>query len=77
MKPKQIGMFETKTHLSEIIESVERGQIFFITRRGRKVAELRPATPERQALVRGSASNPSYWMAADFDETLADFEDEL
>jgi prevent-host-death family protein len=73
MEPKEIGVFDTKTHLSEIIEKVERGQVFYITKRGRRVAELRPAPVERQWLVRGCAKNPGYKMAPDFDETPEDF----
>jgi len=71
MEPKEIGVFDTKTHLSEIIEKVERGQRFYITKRGRRVAELRPAPADRQ-LVRGCAKNPNYKMASDFDDTPDD-----
>jgi prevent-host-death family protein len=42
MKAKEIGAFEAKTHLSELLERVSRGQVYVITRRGRPVAELRP-----------------------------------
>jgi prevent-host-death family protein len=73
VKPKEIGVFHAKTHLSEIIEAAERGQVFYITRRGRRVAELRPAAPEKLPLTRGSAKNPRYRMAPDFDDTPEDF----
>jgi prevent-host-death family protein len=39
---KEIGAFEAKTHLSELLAAVERGASFTITRRGKPVAELRP-----------------------------------
>jgi prevent-host-death family protein len=42
-----VGAFEAKTHLSELLERVERGEKFTITRHGRPVAKLVPATPER------------------------------
>jgi prevent-host-death family protein len=45
MTIRRVGAFEAKTHLSEILEQVSRGQVYHITRRGRLVAELRPATP--------------------------------
>ncbi len=45
MPTRQIGAFEAKTRLSEILEQVSRGQVYRITRRGRPVAELRPVTP--------------------------------
>lgn len=35
-----IGAFEAKTHLSELLERVERGETFTITRHGRPVAKL-------------------------------------
>lgn len=39
---REIGAFEAKTHLSELLAAVEKGEIFIITRRGKPVAELRP-----------------------------------
>ena len=50
MKAKEIGAFQAKTHLSELLEKVRQGQSFFITKRGLPVAELRPvAHAERRA----------------------------
>ncbi len=72
MSKNDIGLFDTKVHLSEIIQRVERGERFFITRRGRRVAELRPVTPERLPLERGEARNEGYFMAPDFDAPLED-----
>jgi prevent-host-death family protein len=72
MSEREIGIFETKTHLSEIVERVMRGERIFITRRGQRVAELRPIRPERLPLAKGEASNPGYAMAPDFDEPLDD-----
>jgi prevent-host-death family protein len=42
MKTEDIGAFEAKTRLSELLERVQRGQVYRITKRGRPVAELRP-----------------------------------
>jgi prevent-host-death family protein len=43
MKPvKIVGALEAKTHLSSILDEVERGEEFVITRRGRPVARLVP-----------------------------------
>ena len=39
---REIGAFEAKTHLSELLAAVEAGEAFTITRRGKPVAELRP-----------------------------------
>lgn len=39
-----IGAFEAKTHLSQLLERVEAGEQFTITRHGRPVAKLMPVT---------------------------------
>jgi prevent-host-death family protein len=71
----EIGIFEAKTHLSEIIQRVEKGERFIITKRGEAVAELRPLEPERLPLERGCAANPRYRMSPDFDAPIEDFSD--
>ncbi len=73
MKPKEVGLFEAKTHLSELVDQAARGQVFYITRRGRRVAELRPLSAEKLPRVFGSAKNEQFWIADDFDETPDDF----
>jgi len=42
MRHQQIGAFEAKTHFSQIIEKVEQGEDFIITRRGKPVAKIIP-----------------------------------
>jgi prevent-host-death family protein len=42
MNITEIGAFEAKTRLSELLDRVARGQVYRITKRGRPVAELRP-----------------------------------
>ena len=39
---KIVGSFEAKTHLSELLASVERGEEIVITRRGTPIARLLP-----------------------------------
>lgn len=39
---KRIGAYEAKTHLPRLLEEVERGERFVITRHGRPIAELNP-----------------------------------
>ncbi len=44
---KTIGTFEAKTHLSRILDEVERGETYTVTRNGMPVAEIRPVrTPD-------------------------------
>jgi len=43
-----IGAFEAKTHLSDLLERVTRGESFVITKRGKPVAALSPLTESTQ-----------------------------
>jgi prevent-host-death family protein len=72
---KEIGVFEVKTHLSELLDEVERGAVIYVTRRGQRIAELRPITPSKMPLTQGSAKNAQYRMAEDFDATPREFAD--
>ena len=41
---KTIGAFEAKTHLSDLLEKVGRGESFVITKHGKPVASLSPVS---------------------------------
>ena len=43
----EIGAFDAKTKLSEILRKVDQGERFTITLRGRAVANLVPVSPAR------------------------------
>jgi prevent-host-death family protein len=75
MKANEIGIFEAKTHLSEILRRVKRGERFVITNRGEPIAELGPARRAKRPLTRGCARTDGYFMADDFDAPLDDFEE--
>ena len=75
MKPKEIGAFEAKTKLSELLEKVDRGQVFVITKRGRPVAELRPV-PAKTG-IRFGCDKGNVRIGNDFEAPLADFEEFL
>jgi len=45
---QQIGAFEAKTHFSQILEKVERGADYVITRRGKPVARIIPLQREKE-----------------------------
>ena len=50
---REVGAFEAKTHLSELLADVEAGETVTITRRGKAVAQLVPMTgavAEQQAV---------------------------
>lgn len=48
----EIGVFEAKTHLSELLARVESGEEITITRRGQAIARLVPALGHRKEDVR-------------------------
>jgi prevent-host-death family protein len=43
----EIGTFEAKNRLSELLDRAERGEEVVITRRGKPIAKLVPVTPPR------------------------------
>ena len=75
MSVTEIGVFDAKTHLSEILARVRVGERFIITHRGTPVAELRPVIDGPRPLLQGAARNDAYFMASDFDEPLEDLGD--
>lgn len=44
-----VGAYEAKTHLGELLQQVEAGDVVTITRHGRAVARLVPAAPAAAA----------------------------
>jgi prevent-host-death family protein len=50
----EIGAYEAKTHLPKLLERVEKGERFVITRHGRPVAELVPVGVRDAARVRAA-----------------------
>lgn len=48
---RTIGAYEAKTHLSRLLDDVERGESITITKRGVAVALLMPANRARQVSV--------------------------
>ena len=71
MKIKEIGAFEAKTHLSRLLEEVERGRVFRITKRGRPVAELRPVAAASR--LQFGSDRGRVVIRDDFDAPLPDF----
>ena len=71
----QIGVFEAKARLSELLQRVKGGEHFQITHRGQPIAELGPVRSARKPLVRGCAADSGISMSDDFDAPLDDFAD--
>ena len=51
-----IGLFDAKTHLSKLVDRVERGESITITRRGVAVARLVPMTERKRTPAEIAAS---------------------
>ena len=46
---KTVGVYEAKTHLTQLLVEVEEGQTIVITRHGRPIAEVRPVAAGRMS----------------------------
>ena len=73
MEVTDIGAFEAKTRLSELLEGVSKGRVYRITRRGTPIAELRPLTTSRKRPTFGSDPG-RVRMRPDFDAPLPEFD---
>ena len=75
MKPhaKTIGAFDAKTRLSELLDKVDKGAIYVITKHGRPVAELRPPSRERSLTFGSDAGKIT--MSDDFDAPVPGMEE--
>ena len=57
----EIGAYEAKTHLPKLLERVEKGERFVITRHGRAVAELGPVGKhDEKSILRAIADLRSF-----------------
>lgn len=72
MKSIEVGAFEAKTHLSKLLDAVENGDRVFITRHGKRIAELSAVKTSPKARF-GCAKGDGFYMAPDFDAPLDDF----
>jgi prevent-host-death family protein len=52
----EIGAYDAKTHLPELLERVQKGERFTITKHGRPVAELLPYSGRDVERVRRAAA---------------------
>lgn len=76
MTVKKTGIFEAKTHFSELVQRVhEEGVTYCITKRGEPVAELRPIRGgvRKRTLAFGYGKETVTHMADDFDAPLDEF----
>ena len=71
MDIEEIGAFEAKTRLSELLDRVQRGHVYRITKRGKPVAELRPVEADVRRPVFGR-DRGRIVVGKNFDAPLAD-----
>ncbi|HYN78207.1 MAG TPA: type II toxin-antitoxin system prevent-host-death family antitoxin, partial [Lamprocystis sp. (in: g-proteobacteria)] len=72
---QHVNIHEAKTHLSRLIEAVERGEEVVIARAGQPVATLTRYQPTRQRVAPPGSMEGEIWMADDFDAPLDDLFD--
>lgn len=64
-----MNIHEAKTHLSKILEEVERGEEVVIARAGTPVARVVPIVPEPPRRKLGQLKG-QIWISDDFDDPL-------
>lgn len=53
----EVGAFDAKTHLPKLLERVQKGERFVITKHGRPVAELIPVRKRDPEKIRAAIEN--------------------
>ena len=67
-----LGLYETKTRLSELVDEAARGREFIIAKSGKPMARLVPFGPANARTLRKPGKGKGrVWMARDFDAPLA------
>lgn len=78
--PETVNIHAAKTHLSKLLERVEKGETIVIARAGKPVAELTPVKPRVDVVFGGLKGqiwiDPDMDWAADKAEVAAMFDDE-
>lgn len=73
-RPQQVNVHEAKTHFSELLARVQRGEEIVIAKSGQRVAKLVPFTGGALKALHGSAKGDIIWMSPDFDAADAEIE---
>jgi len=64
-----VNIHEAKTHLSRLLQDVERGEEILIGRAGEPIARLSPYRKEKREL---GFARDQIWIADDFDAPMPD-----
>jgi prevent-host-death family protein len=66
---EQYKLADAKARFSEIVQKAMLGEIITVTKENRPVVKIVPIKPA----MRNPGTGKGIWMAADFDQPLADF----
>jgi prevent-host-death family protein len=66
---EQYKLADAKARFSEIVQKAMLGEIITVTKENRPVVKIVPIKPA----TRNPGTGKGIWMAADFDQPLADF----
>ncbi|QQS53116.1 MAG: type II toxin-antitoxin system prevent-host-death family antitoxin [Candidatus Competibacteraceae bacterium] len=67
-----VNIHEAKTHLSRLLEAVERGEEVVIARAGQPIAILTVYKPPRRRIAPPGSMEGQGWMADDFNDPIDD-----
>ncbi len=70
-----VNIHEAKTHLSRLLEAVERGEEIVIARAGQPIATLSAFRPTQHRIAPPGGMGGDIWMADDFDAPIDDLFD--
>ncbi|HUL80426.1 MAG TPA: type II toxin-antitoxin system Phd/YefM family antitoxin [Vicinamibacteria bacterium] len=70
-QPRTVNLYQAKTHLSELVERVSRGEEVVIAKAGEPKARLVPLAKERRPRTPGAWKGRAV-IAPDFDAALPD-----
>ncbi len=59
----KVGAYDAKTHLPKLLERVEKGERFVITKHGKPVAELVPVTKRSPERIRAALESLKAFQA--------------
>lgn len=69
--PTVVNIHEAKTHLSRLLQAVERGDEVVIARAGHPIATLSAyKPPKRRILPPGSLRREDWWISEDFNDPI-------
>ncbi len=63
---KTVNIYEAKTHLSKLLEAVQKGEKIVIAKNGQPVADLSPHQPTKNQIKFGTMAGKLHFKDKDF-----------